>query len=45
MINWLANPARFVRLSARTLPWCGWAAVVLLGVGLYWCLVVAPPDY
>jgi heme exporter protein C len=45
MINWLANPARFMRLSARTLPWCGWAAVVLLAVGLYWSLVVAPPDY
>ena len=45
MINWLANPARFMRLSAKTLPWCGWAAVTFLVVGLYWSLVVAPPDY
>jgi heme exporter protein C len=45
MINWLANPARFMRLSAKALPWCGWSAAVLLGVGLYWSLVVAPPDY
>jgi heme exporter protein C len=45
MINWLANPARFMRLSAKALPWCGWAAVALLAGGLYWSLVVAPPDY
>ncbi|MGC2198695.1 MAG: heme ABC transporter permease [Stellaceae bacterium] len=45
MINWLANPARFMRLSAKALPWCGWIAAVLLAVGLYWSLVVAPPDY
>src|SRR5215470_4140923 len=45
MINWLANPARFMRLSAKALPWCGWAAVAFLAVGLYWSLVVAPPDY
>jgi heme exporter protein C len=45
MINWLANPARFTRISARALPWCGWAAAVSLTVGLYWSLVVAPPDY
>ena len=45
MINWLANPARFMRLSAKALPWCSWAAVALLAGGLYWSLVVAPPDY
>ena len=45
MINWLANPARFMRLSAKALPWCGWTAVAFLAVGLYWSLVVAPPDY
>ena len=45
MINWLANPARFMRLSAKTLPWCGCAAVVLVALGLYWSLLVAPPDY
>jgi heme exporter protein C len=45
MINWLANPARFMRLSAKALPWCGWAAVLVLSVGLFWSLVLAPPDY
>jgi len=45
MINWLANPARFMRLSAKAVPWCGWAAALALAVGLFWSLVVAPPDY
>jgi heme exporter protein C len=45
MINWLANPARFMRLSAWALRWCAWAAVVILAVGLCLSLVVAPPDY
>jgi heme exporter protein C len=45
MINWLANPARFMRLSAKAVPWCGWAAVLVLAVGLFWSLLVAPPDY
>ncbi len=45
MINWFANPARFMRLSARALPWCGWSTVVVLAIGIYLALVVAPPDY
>jgi heme exporter protein C len=45
MINWLANPARFMRLSAKAVSWCGWAAVLTLAVGLFWSLIVAPPDY
>jgi heme exporter protein C len=45
MINWLANPARFGRLSAKALPWFGWVTVVFLAIGLYWSLVVAPADY
>jgi heme exporter protein C len=45
MINWLANPARFMRLSAMALPWCVGAAAALLAAGLYWSLLVAPPDY
>jgi heme exporter protein C len=40
-----ANPARFMRLSAAVLPWCGAAAALLLLVGLYLALFVAPPDY
>ena len=45
MINWLANPARFTRFSTRALPWCIWSALVILPIGLYWSLAVAPPDY
>lgn len=45
MINWLANPARFTRLSAKALPRCAWSAGVVLAVGLFWSLAVAPPDY
>ncbi len=40
-----ANPARFMRLSAAILPWCAAASAVLLAVGLYLALFVAPPDY
>lgn len=45
MINRLANPARFMRLSAKAVPWCGWTAAAILAVGLFWSLVLAPPDY
>jgi len=45
MINWLANPARFMRLSASAMPWCGWTALIALTIGLFWSLVAAPPDY
>src|SRR5271170_2481232 len=45
MINWFANPARFMRLSARALPWCGCSTVGVLAIGIYLALVVAPPDY
>jgi heme exporter protein C len=45
MINRFANPARFMRLSARVLPWCGWSTITVLAVGIYLALVVAPPDY
>jgi len=40
-----ANPARFLRLSAAILPWATVLTVLLLGVGLYLSLFVAPPDY
>ena len=40
-----ANPARFMRLSAVILPWCGALSGVLLALGLYLALFVAPPDY
>jgi heme exporter protein C len=40
-----ANPARFMRLSAAILPWCAALTALLLAVGLYLALFVAPPDY
>jgi heme exporter protein C len=40
-----ANPARFMRYSAALLPWCGGLAALLIAVGLYGALFVAPADY
>ena len=45
MVNWLANPARFMRFSAPAVPWLGRTTALVLAAGLYWALVVAPPDY
>jgi heme exporter protein C len=45
MLTRLANPARFMRLSGTVLPPLALATVVVLAVGLYLALVVAPPDY
>ena len=41
----LANPNRFMQWSGKILPWCAVATAILLGVGLYLALFVAPPDY
>ena len=40
-----ANPARFMRYSARILPWSGWSAAILIAVGLVWAVFFVPPDY
>ena len=40
-----ANPARFMRLSAAILPSTAALSVLLLGLGIYLALFVAPPDY
>jgi heme exporter protein C len=40
-----ASPQHFFTLAGRLIPWLGGATAVLLGVGLYGGLVVAPPDY
>ncbi len=45
MVNRFANPARFMRLSARALPWCGWSTAVVLALGFYLALFAAPADY
>ena len=43
--DYLANPARFMRLSAALLPWAAGVTLVLLAAGLYLGLPTAPPDY
>jgi heme exporter protein C len=45
MISRLANPARFMRLSAALLPWCAWATLAVTALGLYLALFAAPADY
>src|ERR1700733_11253289 len=40
-----ANPTRFMALSGALLPWLATATALLLAVGLYLSLFVAPPDY
>ena len=41
----LANPANFLRLVARVLPWLAGVTALLLTVGLYLAFFVAPADY
>jgi len=45
MLSRFANPARFMRISATVLPWCGWLSVSSIVAGLYLALFAAPPDY
>jgi heme exporter protein C len=45
MLTRFANPARFMRASGKALPWLGAATAFVLVTGLFWSLVVAPPDY
>ena len=40
-----ANPARFLRIADAVSPWATGLATLLLALGLYLGLVVAPPDY
>jgi len=40
-----ANPTRFMRLTSAVLPWTAGLAAVLIGLGLYLGLFVAPADY
>jgi heme exporter protein C len=41
----LANPNRFMQWSAKLLPWCAVATALLLVVGIWLALFVAPADY
>ena len=44
-LHFLANPARFRRFSQRVLPALSVVTALTLAVGLYWALLVSPPDY
>jgi heme exporter protein C len=41
----LANPNRFMSWSGKLLPWCAAVTALLLGIGTWLALFVAPPDY
>ena len=41
----LANPNRFMSWSGKLLPWCAAVTAILLGLGTWLALFVAPPDY
>jgi heme exporter protein C len=41
----LANPTRFMQLSARVLPWVVTATAILLTYGLYLAFFASPADY
>jgi heme exporter protein C len=41
----LANPNRFMQWSGKLLPWCAVITALLLAVGTWLALFVAPPDY
>ena len=40
-----ASPKHFYNLSGRLIPWLGWSTLILLIIGLYQSLIVAPTDY
>ena len=41
----LANPNRFMNWSGKLLPWCAAVTAIMLGLGTWLALFVAPPDY
>jgi heme exporter protein C len=41
----LGSPKYFYALTLRLTPWLGALSFALLATGLYWGLVIAPPDY
>lgn len=45
IINQLANPTRFMALSAKLLPWIAGLAAICLAIGFYGAWFAAPADY
>ena len=44
-MHWFANPARFMRIAEKALPWIAVAGVLCIGAGLYQGLFTSPADY
>jgi len=44
-MHWFANPARFMRIAEKLLPWVAGAAVLSIAAGLYQGLLTSPADY
>ena len=44
-MQYLANPAQFVRAANAVLPYVWALTIVLFGIGLYGALITSPPDY
>jgi len=48
MWKWIqafASPQNFYRISEKLIPWFLYPFIALTLVGLYWALIVSPPDY
>ncbi len=45
MINWLANPVRFLKFARYASPVFGGLAVVLIPIGLYFAFYASPADF
>ncbi|TDT39282.1 heme exporter protein C [Halospina denitrificans] len=41
----LGSPKWFFGIAGRLIPWLGFGALILLGVGIVWGLLFAPADY
>jgi len=41
----LGSPKWFFGIAGRLIPWLGFGALMLLGVGIVWGLLFAPADY
>ena len=45
MFSYFANPARFLKLTAKLQPITILIALITIGCGLYYALFNSPPDY
>jgi heme exporter protein C len=44
-LHQLSSPKYFYFIAGRLIPWLGWSCLAFLIAGLYYGLIVAPPDY